>query len=62
MMEDGLSSSIKQPSGNLVVVEYTVLVRKISDELTKQPTSLKSYISKRNEEDKNSSKNTYSIL
>ena len=62
MMEDGLSSSIKQPSGNLVVVEHTVLVRKISDELTKQPTSLKSYISKRNEEDKNSSKNTYSIL
>ena len=35
MMEDGLSSSIKQPSGSLVVVEHTVIVRKISDELTK---------------------------
>ena len=62
MMEDGLSSSIKQPSGNLVVVEHIVIVRKINDELIKQPTSLKNYISKRNEEDKNSSKNTYSIL
>lgn len=62
MVKGRFSSSIKQPSGNPVVIENVVAVRKIDNELIRYPANLKHYISKRNEEDKNSSNNTYSIL
>lgn len=61
-MKDIFFTSIKQPSGNLVVVENTAVKRKIDNELIRYPANLKRYISKRNEEDKNSSNNIYSIL